>query len=206
VTDTLPMFPLGTVVFPGMLLPLQVFEPRYRALTGWCLEHDGVFGVVLIERGSEVGGGDTRFSTGTSARIVDSVALPDGRWVLAARGERRFRVERWLGEEPFPRAEVSFLDDADGGGSALQGRDGVANRFDRVLELLHDLGELAVEERPALSDEPATAAWQVAASGLLTPMDAQRLLETDGVTDRLALLTRLLDEEIEVLALRAAGG
>lgn len=205
------MFPLGTVLIPGMVLPLQVFEPRYRALTGWCLEHDGVFGVVLIERGSEVGGGDTRFPTGTSARIVDSVALPDGRWLLATVGERRFRVERWLGEEPFPRADVRFLDDNDndvnaGTGVAPGVRDAVAARFDRVLELLEDLGDLPAERRPQLVEDPAAAAWQVAASGLLTPMDAQRLLETDGVGDRLALLTHLLDEEIEVLALRAAGG
>ena len=62
------MFPLGNVLFPHAQLPLHVFEPRYRALAETCLAGDGEFGVVLIERGSEVGGGDTRFSIGTVAR------------------------------------------------------------------------------------------------------------------------------------------
>jgi len=60
-----PMFPLGMVHFPGIVLPLRVFEPRYRQLTADCLAGDGEFGVVLIERGWEVGGGDTRFNVGT---------------------------------------------------------------------------------------------------------------------------------------------
>src|SRR5436853_6718065 len=109
------MFPLGTVRFPGLAVRLHVFEPRYRALTGWCLEHDSALGIVLIERGSEVGGGDVRFSVGTEARIVQSAALPDGRWVLVLVGERRIRIERWVGGSPFPRAEVAALGDGPGG-------------------------------------------------------------------------------------------
>ncbi|MEN3314917.1 MAG: uncharacterized protein V7605_1151, partial [Acidimicrobiaceae bacterium] len=54
------MFPLGTVLFPGLALPLHVFEPRYQSLVQACLDGDGHFGIVLIERGSEVGGGDVR--------------------------------------------------------------------------------------------------------------------------------------------------
>src|ERR1700716_2301802 len=74
------MFPLGNVLFPHAQLSLHVFEPRYRALAEACLAGDGEFGVVLIERGSEVGGGDTRFSIGTVARIVAAGRLPDGRY------------------------------------------------------------------------------------------------------------------------------
>ena len=83
------MFPLHTVLFPGVALPLHVFEPRYRALTRHCLDGDGRFGVVLIERGSEVGGGDARLSVGTCARIVEAAELPDGRWVLMVLGVER---------------------------------------------------------------------------------------------------------------------
>lgn len=205
----LPMFPLGTVLFPGMPLPLHVFEPRYRALTGWCLERDVPFGVVLIERGFEVGGGDSRFAVGTTARIVRSQALADGRWVLLAQGEQRFRVERWLGEEPFPRAEVSLLDDADRGDELPPGaRDALVGRFERIVGLLRDLGEWPGEGGgpPVLADDPCALAWQLGASGLFGPADAQRLLETGGVAARLAVVASLLDEQIEVLALRAAGG
>src|SRR6478672_4324189 len=75
----LPMFPLGTVLLPFAHLPLHIFEPRYRALVKDCLAGDGEFGVVLIERGHEVGGGDVRFGVGTVARIVQTAELPDGR-------------------------------------------------------------------------------------------------------------------------------
>jgi Lon protease-like protein len=195
-------------LFPGTLLPLHVFEGRYRALTGHCLERDGALGIVLIERGSEVGGGDVRFSVGTQARIAESVALPDGRWVLAVAGERRIRVERWLGEEPFPRAEVVFLDDdpPTGRDDNAPTRDALVARVHRALALKASLGEWPVDAvAPELAVDPAGLAWQVGGLGLLGPADAQRLLEADGVSQRLALLTRLVDEEIGVLALRAAG-
>ena len=96
----LPMFPLGTVLLPGMVLPLHVFEPRYRQLVQDCEAGDGEFGVVLIERGSEVGGGDVRTDVGTVAKIVQSQSLPDGRYLLATVGARRLRVERWLDDDP----------------------------------------------------------------------------------------------------------
>ena len=88
------MFPLGTVLVPHQLLPFQVFEPRYRVLVEHCLTTDRRFGVVLIERGSEVGGGDVRFDVGTVAEIGESVAVT-GRAVCARHGRHgRFRLSR----------------------------------------------------------------------------------------------------------------
>ena len=75
----LPMFPLGSVVLPGVAIPLHVFEPRYRALVMTCLTEDRLFGSVLIERGSEVGGGDVRANTGTLVRLLEAEETPDGR-------------------------------------------------------------------------------------------------------------------------------
>ena len=97
----LAMFPLGTVLFPRVFLPLHIFEPRYRQLARHCVDGDQEFGVVLIERGSEVGGRDVRTSVGTVARIVEAVELDDGRWVLGAVGTRRIRVREWLPENEF---------------------------------------------------------------------------------------------------------
>ena len=199
----LPMFPLGTVLFPGTAIPLHVFEPRYRALTGFCIEHDCPLGIVLIERGYEVGGGDVRFSVGTQARIVESAALPDGRWVLVVVGERRIRIDLWSGEEPFPRAEVTVLDEDPGGVGMEEVRAAVEGRIRRALALKAALGEGEPGQEVALADDPVLAVWQAAASGLVSVVDAQRLLETDGLADRLARLTALLDEELDVLALRA---
>ena len=96
------MFPLGTVLFPYGVLPLHVFEPRYRLLTEHCLAGDGCFGVVLIERGSEVGGGDTRFDVGTVARIVRAGQLPDGRYVLATVGIQRLPRARLAARRSVP--------------------------------------------------------------------------------------------------------
>jgi uncharacterized protein len=100
------MFPLGTVLFPELPLLLHVFEPRYRALVRDCLSSDHQFGVVLITRGSEVGGGDQRAPEGTVAHIEGARPLPDGRWVLAARGQHRISVVQWLPEDPYPCALV----------------------------------------------------------------------------------------------------
>src|SRR5262249_13665479 len=102
----MPMFPLGTVLFPHAMLPLHLFEERYRALAETCLRGDGRFGVVLIERGFEVGGGDQRFAVGTVARIVEAAQTPDGRYLLSTVGTERFRVRKWLDDDPFPRADV----------------------------------------------------------------------------------------------------
>ena len=105
------MFPLGTVLLPFAHLPLHIFEPRYRALVKDVLAGEGEFGVVLIERGHEVGGGDVRFRVGTVARIVQSAELPDGRWLVDAVGTERFRIAEWLPEDPYPQALVEALDD-----------------------------------------------------------------------------------------------
>ena len=98
-----PMFPLGSVLLPGQVLPLHVFEPRYRQLVVDVTTsdaHPGEFGVVLIERGREVGGGDVRTYAGTVARIAEARQFADGRWALAAVGMRRIRVEAWLEDDP----------------------------------------------------------------------------------------------------------
>jgi hypothetical protein len=108
------MFPLGTVLFPYAVLPLRVFEPRYRVMTRRCLDGDREFGVVLIERGSEVGGGDVRFGVGTIARIVQVAETPDGGYALATVGLRRFRVIRWLTDDPFPQAEIDLFEEPAG--------------------------------------------------------------------------------------------
>src|SRR5258706_4352154 len=115
----LPMFPLGSVLFPSLVLPLNVFEPRYRTLVHDCLAGDPEFGVVLIERGSEVGGGDVRTQVGTVARMLQCEELPDGRFTLLTVGTHRFRVNAWLPDDPYPLADVDLWPDPDDGDPAL---------------------------------------------------------------------------------------
>src|SRR3954465_14536846 len=100
----MPMFPLGTVLFPHAALPLHLFEDRYRALAETCLRGDGRLCVVLMDRGFEVGGGGQRFGVGTVAHIVEAARTPDGRYLLATVGTERFTRKKWLDHDPFPRA------------------------------------------------------------------------------------------------------
>ena len=105
------MFLLGSVLLPSMLLPLHVFEDRYRLMIEHVLAGDGTFGVTMIERGSEVGGHDVRAAVGCTARVLDAEQQPDGRWHLVAVGTERISVDEWLPDDPFPRAMVSSLPD-----------------------------------------------------------------------------------------------
>jgi Lon protease-like protein len=194
------------VLFPGAVMPLHVFEPRYRALARACVDGDGQLGVVLIERGSEVGGGDVRFSLGTRARIVESAELADGRWVLVLVGVDRVRVTHWLPEEPYPRAEVVPQADVAAGPEAPALRAALEPRLRRALALKAELGEPAAPATIELDEDPGVAAYQAAAAAPFGPADAQRLLAAEGPDDRLRLLLELLDDEVTVLAYRVAGG
>ena len=107
-TTRLRLFPLNTVLFPGAVLNLHVFEERYRLMIASCLAGDHRFGVVLIARGSEVGGGDVRHDRGTMATIEVASPTPDGRYGVLARGGDRLRVHSWLDDAPYPRALVSI--------------------------------------------------------------------------------------------------
>jgi Lon protease-like protein len=198
------MFPLGSVLFPSAVLPLHVFEPRYRALVDTCLAGTREFGVVLIERGSEVGGGDVRTDVGTVARIVEAEQLPDGRSFVVTVGVRRIRVAAWLPDDPYPIAEVDdWLDDAPVGDLT----DAYAERcalLRRVLGLKAELGEPAAPVTVELAEEPVLGAYQIGAVAPLGPADQQAILRADTVEHRLELLGQLLGEEADYLARRLA--
>ena len=203
------MFPLGSVLFPGAVLPLHVFEPRYQALVRHCVETDPEFGVVLIERGSEVGGGDVRTSVGTVARIVQLAELGDGRFALVAVGQRRIRVRAWLDDDPYPRAEVDdWLDPpADDEGEALH--DLVATavaRLRRTLAFATEAGEQVASATAEISVDPVLASYQAAALAPVGPADGQRLLAAPSAGERLTLLTELLDDADAVLHFRLGAG
>jgi Lon protease-like protein len=205
----LPMFPLGTVLFPYALLPLHVFEPRYRVMVRECLRNDHEFGVVLIERGSEVGGGDVRFDVGTLARIVRATELDDGRYALTAVGVRRVRVASWLPDDPYPQAEVTELADTelpdDETANAIGTRDRVEAALRELFSLWAQFEPRVADVRVELATEPAHAAYEAAAAAPFGPLDAQRVLEVDGTAERLALIDSLLRDEIEVLRARPPG-
>lgn len=200
------MFPLGSVLLPSTAISLHVFEPRYRALARHCVDGDGRLGVVLIERGSEVGGGDVRFDVATRAHVAEAVELDDGRWVLAVVGDDRVRVRRWLPEDPYPRAEVEPCDDGPAPPGDLPRRPELDPLLRRVLALQAELGDPGGDPTVALAADASTATWQALALAALGPLDAQRVLATDGAGARLDLVLSLLEEEAVVLAQRLGGG
>ena len=189
----IPMFPLGTVLFPYAPLPLHVFEPRYRLMTRRVEQTDREFGVVLIERGSEVGGGDVRFDVGTIARVVMSQELPDGRFALSTVGTRRIRVTQWLDDDPYPQAEVASFDDPTSDGA---GREQVIAALKNVSDIARQF-DPRVGEPPELHDDPVRASYEAAAYAPVGPLDAQRLLEAPDAEERFALLASMLDDVIE---------
>lgn len=204
-TIELPMFPLGNVLLPSTAISLHIFEPRYRALARHCMQGDRRLGVVLIERGSEVGGGDVRFDVATRATIADAVELDDGRWLMVLIGEDRVRVQRWLPDDPYPRAEVEPCEDRPPGPSASIRRDELDELLRRVVAQKVQLGEAVADMTVDLSSDAAVATWQATGLAPLGPLDAQRVLGTDGADERLDLLLSLLEEESTVLAQRLAG-
>ncbi len=199
----LPMFPLGTVLFPYGVLPLRVFEPRYRIMTQEIMQSEKEFGVVLIERGSEVGGGDVRFDLGTIARVVQATQLADGGWALATVGTRRVRVARWLPDDPFPRAEVEELVETEATAPDRAARDRVQRALTDIYALLRRI-DSRVPDVPALADDPGRASFEAAIASPLGPLDAQRVLEASGVSERLDCLQTMLAEQTAALRARLA--
>ena len=203
----LPMFPLGTVLVPSAGLPLHVFEPRYRALVHDCLAGDQEFGVVLIERGSEVGGDDVRTDVGTVARIVEAAELPDGRWAH----RRRRRAARsgcvgWLPDDPYPSPRWRT------GPTRRPGPD-YAERARRRASACcaapsawpRRPGDAAAPATIELADDPVLASYQAIAVAPLGPLDQHRLLAAESPDERVAQLADLLRDAIEVLELRLGG-
>jgi Lon protease-like protein len=199
------MFPLGTVLVPSAGLPLHVFEPRYRALVRDCLAGAREFGVVLIERGSEVGGDDARTDTGTVARIVEAVELPDGRWALATLGVRRLRVREWLPDDPYPLADVEDWPDPEPGPDHDDALGECLALLRRALARAAEAGDAAAPATIELSDDPVLAGYQAIAVAPISALDRHALLAAATPDERVARLTDLLRDAIEVLDLRLGG-
>jgi hypothetical protein len=152
-----------------------------------------MFGVVLISRGSEVGGGDQRVRVGTEARIEEASRLTDGRWAVIASGVRRIVVESWLSEDPYPLATVRALPSVSVG-VAPGVVDEAAAAVRRARALLSELGQgPTLREPPEVTsaDDPEAPVWHLCSSAPLGAMDRQRLLEIDVPAERIAVLTEL---------------
>ncbi|TMC79136.1 MAG: peptidase S16 [Chloroflexi bacterium] len=202
-SELLPLFPLGTVLFPGALMPLHIFEPRYRLLIRRCSERQRPFGVVLIRNGSEVGGSAEPYEVGTEAKIVAESLLPNGRSYIVTRGERRFAVESLIADaEPYLVGRVRYLDEPDGDRAtdhASVAREALGAYLLAVVAVTEDSrGErvLADELRDA---PPSDLAYRIAGSLAVDAPQQQALLELETASARLEEETRILNRETELL-------
>ncbi len=193
------MFPLQSPLLPGELLPLRIFEPRYARLVQDCLAaEEPSFGVVMIARGAEVGGGDVRCDVGALARVADHVDLGMGQYqMLAVMGER-IRVRQWLPDDPYPRAVIEPWPDEPG---PEIGSERISAVIDRILTLFHRVAEagggrlrpdiLAVDAETA--DDPAHHVWALAARVPLGPADRYAVLSAPTLASRVDALLDAVD-------------
>lgn len=200
------MFPLESALLPDEGLPLRIFEPRYTALVRDCLDSpDPRFGVVLISRGREVGGGDARSEVGTLATITDYVDAGGGRYALHCRMGDRIKVVQWLPDDPYPRALVRVWPDEPGppvtAAAFLDVEDRVWALFERIADVegvelpsrdeVFDYGEGA-EDLPKLL-------YALASRVPMGPADRYAVLSAASAADRLAALLEAVDSVAAVV-------
>lgn len=213
-SETIPLFPLGSPLFPGMVLPLHIFEERYRLLIEDLLalpdEATRRFGVVAIRLGWEVGSGafgdaePALYDVGCTAVVRAVSRRGQGRFDVVAVGTDRFavlKVHRDLGA--YLQADVDWLPGPDTDADTLPEAAALGNvvgqLFLRYVSQVATLHGTEIE-LPELPDSPRELSYLVAAGALLTPEDRQALLEEDLTAARLAAQARLLRRELTVLA------
>jgi len=204
----IPLFPLGTVLVPGLVLPLHIFEPRYRHLVRDLLtrpEDDRAFGVVAIREGREVGedGVTAMFDVGTLAVVREIVPYTDGRFDLVTNGDARFRVVALAeSDAPYVMAEVEWLaedaDEDEAESSVLA--QGVTRRFDAYRAAVAAVGAVEAATMVALPDDPRILSYLVAVAMVLDLTDRQLLLEAATTTDRLRIEVALLARETMLMS------
>ncbi len=200
--ERLSLFPLDTVLFPKQVLPLHIFEERYKTMIGRCIEEGAPFGVVLIRSGKQVGGDAVPHDVGTTARIARVQRLPDGEINLITLGRRRFRVLSLDRSEPYLTGEVEYLvNEAAEGGAVHREAERVAALFAEQFRLVMAVSNQWTRELN-LPGEADVLADFVAAQ-IEVPADVkQELLETLSVLDRLRRESELLGELIRTLTQR----
>jgi Lon protease-like protein len=182
----MPMFPLSTVLMPGMPLPLRIFEERYLKLLGDLLgEETPEFGVVLISRGPEVGGGDKRMDIGTIASVTN-IGTTEQFYGLESVGSRRFRVNAWLPDDPYPLADIDFIPDLIWDDTLMPARVHLETKVRQLLAFASEFGDLQFGPDVEFSDDPMEACWQLAGVLPVGELDQMDLLGSQSAEELIA--------------------
>lgn len=199
-TMELPIFPLKNVVlFPGMVLPLHIFEPRYREMINHCIDNQLPFGVVLIEEGEEVGKAAVPHKIGTAAKIVRIERLPDGRMNITTIGTERFEIQELHYNRSYLTATVRTLVTVNGSTkAAIEMAQRIRTRLVAYIELISKINntELALDRLP----EDALSLTFLVAIALQVPAEhKQEILQLQSIPAMLAYEYNLLSRELVVL-------
>lgn len=187
-TTELPLFPLNIVLFPEGPLPLRIFETRYVDMVRRCMRTSSSFGVILIQTGGEVGEVASTASVGTTARIVDFDALPDGLLGISCRGERKFRLLRaWQQPDGLNMGEVEWLDPE----PQLPLPEAQHHLGELLRKVLPELGEV-YESLPMRFDDASWVGSRLAEILPISLLDKQACLELDDPLVRLERLSPLI--------------
>ncbi len=205
-SESLPLFPLGTVLFPGLLLPLHIFEERYRQLVRDLLAEPAPrrFGVIAIRKGRETGidGISALYQIGCTATVRQVTERDDGRFDLVTAGTQRFWLADLDDSKPYLQGKVDLLPEQAGdqaaAGDAARAVQAVQAAFRTYLSALAARGatQLAVPDLPA---DPVLLSYLVAASMIIDLSDKQALLAEPDAAGRLAAEHALLSRETTML-------
>ena len=195
----MPMFPLGTVLLPAMPLSLRIFEERYLKLLGDLVTSDNPeFGVVLIERGQEVGGTDKRMNIGTIASVTNIGTL-DEFYGLESVGAQRFRVNAWLPDDPYPLADVDLLPDLIWDDSLTPARVHLETKVRNLLAFASEFGDLQYGADTEFSDDPIDACWQMAGVLPIGQLDHRDLLQSVSAEELISRTLEIVNTADETL-------
>lgn len=202
----MPMFPLGSVLFPSMPLTLRIFEERYLKLLGDLMSSDNPeFGVVLVARGSEVGGDDNRMPIGTIASVME-IGTTDEFLGLESFGSRRFRVNDWLPDDPYPIADIEFIPDLIWDDTLMPARVHLESQVRKLLTLASEFGRLVFGADIELSDDPMSAVWQLAGILPVGELDRFDLLSSQSAEELVAQAYAIATSGIETVKEMLANG
>ena len=175
---------------PAMPLSLRIFEERYLKLTGdLILEENPEFGVVLIARGPEVGGGEKRLEIGTIASVTDIGTL-DQFYGIESVGGQRFRVNAWLPDDPYPMADIDFLPVLVWNDSLTLARENLELKVRNLLAVASEFGDLQYGPDTELSEDLMDSCWQLAGVLPVGPLDQVDLLRSQSAEE---LISRTLE-------------
>ena len=195
--ETLPLFPLSVVLFPGAPLPLRIFENRYKIMIGECIEMKRPFGVVLIKEGREVGGSARPHRIGTTARILKAEHTGQAMYRIQTVGERRFRILNIIDGNPYLKAEVEYLGD--------EASEDVDDLAQMVSDTLSEYLQLVVSFKKGwiqtvdTPQEPLALSYAASQAVTFPPMVGQYLLQIPTVKERLERVLPLLKERTALL-------